>query len=129
MNMPDRFAHVHGDEDALPELTDAELKEGLEDVVDTIMCFGEFPQPRTSHDLFRRPVQRRLFDLQEWLVENWTTEDLANFVSMALTDFGLDFDERRLAEADRVSSRLKEELKDADFVEDRAFEMVEGATL
>lgn len=102
------------------------LERVLEDVVDTIMTFGEYQQPRFNR-LFTSAARPRLFDLQEWLTDNWSAEDIANFAMCALVDFGLDFAERRHREADRVRGQLMVELKDADFVMDMAEQLAEEA--
>lgn len=119
--MPDRLAHVHE-----PEGIDTEPfeKQALDDVVETLMLYAEYPRPIFSQ---RNGFAQRytLFNLLDWVTEHIDPADLAMFYIQQITDYSIDADDRRMQEADKVEKALREELRDSEIVRDRAIELEE----
>ncbi len=100
------------------EVTDAHLEQALESVVETIMLFGEYPQPRMHvRGILGTPPRRRLFDLHDWVIEN---VDAVNWYVRMVTEYGSEFDAQRLDETNRIEKLLREELRDSQIVYDKA---------
>lgn len=116
-----RYDNVHGDEHLTLDVESFERR-AIEDVVETIMLFGQYPQPRGAWD--KRPPRSVEFDLQEYLVEHRDDSDLANLAMCAIINFG-DFDERRLNENRKLEAELTEHLRDSQIVRDRAEDLAE----
>lgn len=119
-----RFDHVHGDEggiDTVPFMSRA-----LEDVVETIMLFGQYPQPRQvwRNGRFEQVSQRIRLDLAEWLQEHYEDE-LPTAAVCFLTLHGEDAFEAKQRHEKRVTALLTEELRDSDIVRERAEELAE----
>ncbi len=79
MTMPDRNSSIHGDEG----MYDPEpyVAEALDNIVGTVMLFGQWPQPRTSVASSLGYAPRRVeFDLAEWLVEEYEPAEMARFM-------------------------------------------------
>ncbi len=112
MTMPDRNAHIHGDEGTYdPE---PYRQRALDDVIETIMLFGQWPQPRTG-----RGIQGRIeFDLAEWCAENINADVLAAFLvsHIALDD---DRDIRQDKIEKEITAKLRAHLAESDMVDDK----------
>jgi len=120
---------LHGDESGLdlaPFMDDA-----LDDVIDTILLFGTYPQPRQMWQggrfvPCRRPVR---FDLADWVAENVEPVQLAE----SYTDFimsqalGLEGENRRDRQQKNVDKMLRDYLADSDIVRDKAEELAAEA--
>lgn len=124
--MSDALHIYHGDED-YKEGNDLYKERALEDVVETIMLYGEYPQPRRASYGLSFVQRIRQFDLREWLTENYKPEEIADFMVRAMTDYGLDFDEERLLQTDSIEKQLTVELRDSPIVLDKADELAREA--
>lgn len=96
----------------------------LEDVVDTIMLFGEYPQPNRH-----RTGPRKFFSLLDFLRSDKSPIDAAEayeFLVSGLTDYDSHMDARFKLEM-RVKAALTEHLKDSEIVSDRAGVLQEEA--
>lgn len=94
---------------------DPYMDEALNEVIETILLFGQYPQPNR-----RRPVQCK-FDLIEHLTNDWNPSELAAFLLVALTN-GDTFEAKMNAEK-RLTEELSDKLRDSEIVRDKAFEM------
>ena len=109
---------IHGDEGMID--IEPYLSRALEDVLDTIMLYGQYPQPSSS---MRIKPRRCLFDLMEWIYENRSGEDIRTTYICALvggTDAVLDAIARDRLE---ITRELRELLRDSDIVRDLAEEL------
>lgn len=99
-------------------------KQALEDVVDIVMAFGEYPQPRRgvmSH------AGTREFDLHAFLRSDASPIDVVevyDFLAAGVTDFGSDFDDKRWKFEKRVRDAVTEHLKDGPLVEAKFKELL-----
>ncbi len=113
--MPDRNAHIHGDENTYdPE---PYRQRALDEVIETIMLFGQWPQPRTGSG-WHTPTPRRVeFDLVDWISENLEPQDTAQFLMWSITnDDGAYTLQTNLEK--RIEERLRVELADSSMVDD-----------
>ena len=111
--MPDRNAHIHGAENTYdPE---PYRQRALDDVIETIMLFGQWPQPRTGHGWHN--AQRRVeFDLQEWIVENMGPNETAAFLVAHISGY----ESRDIMQSTfekRIEAALRTEFAESDMVE------------
>lgn len=93
----------------------------LGDVVETIMLFGEYPQPHRQRRFYPRQ-----FDLVPFLLRIHPAE-LREFVMLALTDHGRsgDFETARDRLEKQVRAMLMEHLRDSDMVRERVAQLIE----
>lgn len=119
-----RNDRAHGDEG----LTDFEpfMESALESVVETILFFGEYPQPRRVGTFIttgsRRPKQ---FDLYEFLEDKIELCELLEFFICSLNDqtnYGA-FSDLRSRWEKRIEKMLVEHLTGHAIVMDKALEM------
>ena len=110
MNYPDPLVGID---------TEPYEKQALDDVVDSILLWGQYPHGTKLGN--HRPV----FDLREWVNENIDPADLALFYIQQITDYSNEADVRRMDEAAKVEKALREELRDSQIVTDRAIELAE----
>ena len=102
----------HGDED---EKLALDLEGALEEVVETIMLFGQYPQPS------QRNRSRVEFRLDEYLSDHfWDEEAVLAAYEAYLTDFSTVFDEKRMRESARLSACLTDYLRNSVIVRDHA---------
>jgi len=107
--------------DAAPFMDDA-----LDEVIDTIMLFGVYPQPRQvwRDGRFHPAAERAQFDLQEWVAENIDPVQLAesytDFICSAA--FGVAGEDRRDQQQKAVDKMLRDFLAGSDMVRDKAEE-------
>ena len=121
MTMPDRNAHIHGDEGTYdPE---PYRQRALDDVIETIMLFGQYPQPRTGHGWHN--AQRRVeFDLQEWIVENMEPIETAAFLVAHISGY----ENRDIMQSTfekLIEAALRAHLADSDMVMEKIEELHE----
>ena len=105
---------AHGDEDMVAEPTDQQMEQALEEVVEAVMDYGQWPVRG-----------RARFDLYEHLLEN---RDPSYAWEMYVAAMSCNMDalaERIERERKRVETLLTENLRDADIVYDRAVENAE----
>lgn len=116
--MPDRNAKIHGDEGTYdPEPYRARA---LDDVIETILAFGQYPQPRTGR--YSPGVRRIEFDLREWCVENLEPDELAGFLVAHITVYDDTYGLQMKLERD-IEARLREELADSGMVNEKIDEI------
>lgn len=114
--MPDRNAHIHGDENTYdPE---PYRQAALDSVIETIMLFGEYPQPRTliGGRMCGQP-RRCEFDLQEWVTENMEPFETAAFLVAHITGYD-SCDVMQSTFEKMIEERLRVELADSGMVDD-----------
>jgi len=101
------------------------MARALNDVIETIMLFGVYPQPRRS---FRNGCYRNLagvrFDLSDWLFEHYADE-LPGLAAGFLTLNGDEAYEHKSRHEKRVIELIAEELRESEIVRDKALEMAE----
>lgn len=98
---------------------DPYMKYALDDVIETIMLFGQYPQPST------RFPSRPQFLLYEHIENEWDQRRITGLVIAALTDYSNEFFTTRMkADAD-LREELKDKLRDSDMVRDRARALAE----
>ncbi len=123
--MPDSLAHVHGDEGGID--LEPHMENALESVVETIMLYGEYPQPRRGdYRPFRPLVAVKQFDLWDWIADNINSDDRNEFLFAVTVDYmqhsSIVSDWR-----DKIEKRLMLELSDSEIVRDKALEYAEEA--
>ena len=115
MSLPEgsgRYDSVHGDEN---EKLALDLDAALEDVVETIMLFGQYPQPS------QRDRQRVQFQLDEYLSDHyWDEESVLSAYEAYLTQFSTAFDDKRMRESARLQENLTEHLRNSVIVREHA---------
>ena len=86
----------------------------LDSVIETIMLFGQYPQPRTGTG-WHTQTRRVEFDLSEWVAENMEPADLAHFMVVHICN-----DENKDLQRDKaekwIEEQLRGELVDSDMV-------------
>ena len=89
----------------------------LDDVIETIMLFGQWPQPNTGIGWIRS-ARRVEFDLAEWCAENINADVLAAFLvsHIALDD---DRDIRQDKIEKEITAKLRAHLAESDMVDDK----------
>ena len=97
----------------------------LDSVIETIMLFGEYPQPRTliGGRMYGHP-RRCEFDLQEWITENMEPCETAAFLVAHITGY----DSRDIMQATfekMIEERLRAELAESGMVESKIEELYE----
>ena len=132
MNMPDRNAHVHGDEGGIDVEPFAER--ALEDVVETILNFGVYPQPVRWKPGRTQPIPPTEFDLYEFLFEEndkgqmrIDPVDACEFFILAQKDhtrYG-PFETARSKWEKKITEMLTDHLRDSDMVTELAAQMAE----
>lgn len=123
-----RFDNVHGDEggiDLAPHMENA-----LESVVETIMNFGEYPQPRrVGLFITTGSPRRKQYDLYEELQDEKFIEhaDLLEFFICAMNDYSTcgAFSDLRGRWEKRLTEHLLDKLADSEIVRDKALEYAE----
>lgn len=124
--MPDSLAHVHGDEGGID--ISPYMPRALDDVIETILAWGVYPQPRLYPYAMRHlPARRVEFDLREWCNEHIDQSEMAELYVSMITDYSNEHDSRRMKEAARVEAMLREELRDAEITRERAERLAEEA--
>jgi hypothetical protein len=94
------------------------MQPALESVVETVMLFGQYPQP--SPNIHRqRQVQ---FLLCDWIGENIDVSTMAMSMSCSL-DYGTEFDTLRFKIEENIRLALVEHFKDSEIVQEKAEEM------
>ena len=115
MTLPEgsgRYDAMHGDEN---EKLALDLEGALEEVVETIMLFGQYPQPSQQN---RQRVQ---FQLDEYLSDHfWDEESVLSAYEAYLTQFSTAFDEKRMRESARLSESLTKHLRNSVIVREHA---------
>lgn len=107
----------HGDEDGID--IEPFMPRAMDDVVETILAFGEYPAPQ-QHSFFRNRCAPRQFDLQDWVSNNVEPADISALYVSMVTDFSSEHDARRLHESAKVEAQLRAELADSEIVRERA---------
>ena len=119
------YSGDHGDEglDLQPFLESA-----LEDVVETVMLYGQWPAPRRMiKGMPYRQLARVQFSLIEWVDENVNIDELVTYYVMANTQWGLDFDNFHMNETKALEKRLTEYLRGTEIVAERAEQLADEA--
>lgn len=110
---------IKGDPDAGTYDPDEYRERALDEVIETIMLFGIYPQPNP----YRAPRQTE-FDLAEWVAENVDVGELAQFLVAHIAN-----DDDKNTRQDRIekeiSARLRDHLRDSDMVADKIEELHE----
>lgn len=99
------------------------LEQALEEVVDIVMLYGEYPQPPRGGFSHRGT---RKFDLVDFLRDNPAVldpDDALGFFVHALTDYSGGFDEARHRWEKRITEAVTAKLKDSEIVRERADEL------
>ena len=112
MTLPEgsgRYDALHGDEN---EKLALDLDAALEDVVETIMLFGRYPQARRLGGK-QVPMQ---FSLYEYLENEWDSAEMSDLLVPMLTDFSSDFESYRMTAADALRNELNDHLRDSAIV-------------
>lgn len=112
------MSESHGDEHLTLKL---DLDEALADVVDTIMLYGEYPEPRPIGKP-RRPMQ---FSLHEYIENEWDTAEMSELLVPLLTDFSSDFAVTCMQAADDLRNELTDHLRDSKIVHERAEQLAQ----
>lgn len=115
--------------EVLSDLADSVLaadyvEQAQEDIIQTVMSFGCYPQPRRHYS------NRIKFDLREFLFDGdrISRDEVEQFFELAITNYGEEFFDSRSAWARRVEEMLVEYFTaDAKLVEERAQELAEQA--
>ena len=123
MHGPGRNDSIHGDEDWVGIPADIHA-DALSDVVNTVMLFGEYPQP-TGNKVDAQ--KRKRFDMYEWAREHVDAADMCDLYVSVVCGTADDYlHMQRLArEMKRVEAALTEHLRDSEIVDQRAAEMAE----
>ena len=117
MSGPGRYDDLHGDED---EKLALDMEGALEDVVETIMLFGQYPQPS------QRNRSRVQFQLDEYLSDHfWDEESVLGAYEAYLTQFNTAFEDKRMRESERLSESLTEHLRDSAIVREHAIRVAQ----
>lgn len=116
-----RFDHLHGDEDQVLDVESFE-KRALADVVETIMLFGQWPQPHWDKT---KPARRVAFDLNEFLADEYDASDLARIAVAALTLNGVEWMDFHSDEQKKLEAKITEHLRDSQIVRDHAEHLAE----
>lgn len=121
-----RYDHADPDEGTVD--IEPHLESALESVVETIMLYGEYPQPRRDYYTGGPAIQsRKEFDLWDWLAENINSDDRNEFM-FAVT---VDYRPHSTVLSDwrgKIEKRLMLELADSDMVRERAEQIAEEET-
>ena len=116
----------HGDE-GLIEITDRDMEVALEQVVETIIMFGQWPQPSRS-TLYERRNNIKPFDLVDFMMDRNTIEfsDLVEFIVAGFSDYSLGgyFSDLRYRYEKKVTDVLMAHLKDSDIVREQAIKNI-----
>ena len=103
------------------------MESALESVVETIMLYGEYPQPRLfPRGILGTPPRRKQFDLWDWLVDNISNDDRNEFVFGMTTEYRTHSDILSNWQK-KIEKQLMEFLADSDMVIDKAQEYAEEA--
>lgn len=109
----------HMDETAM----ESYRERALEDVVETIVCFCEYPQPATIGSPFYR-LKPRQFDLYEFVQKTYDKVELNDFAVSWMMNNRDDFDRRSRAETE-LRRRLTLALRKSPIVEALAISLTE----
>lgn len=103
------------------------MENALESVVETIMLFGEYPQPRRGdYRPFRPIAPGKEFDLWDWLAENINSDDRNEFMFSVTVDY----QSHSTVLSDwrgKIEKRLLLELADSDTVREKALQFAAEA--
>ncbi len=123
MTIPDR----HAKDDPERDTYDPEpyRQAALDSVIETIMLFGQWPQPRSSLRIWLNEQPRRVeFDLAEWMAENFEPAEMSAFIVAHICN-----DDDRNARQDdierRIETQLRDELAESGMVESKIEELHE----
>jgi len=108
---------------------DAELPQewhdkALDEVIDTVLATGQWPDRTTGAQASHRRVE---FDLIEWLYEEYDGSDIARVFLTLLTDFSNDADLLRLNESAKLERKLREYFADSEIVAELGARMMDEA--
>jgi len=110
---------VTGDPDAGTYDPDEYRERALDEVIETIMLWGQYPAPNPY-----RPPRRIEFDLAEWVAENVDVSELAQFLGAHIANDEKKDEKQLVLEVD-ISAKLSEHLRDSDMVADKIEELHE----
>lgn len=105
---------AHGDEDMRKELTERELELALEEIVETILDYGQWPRKG-----------RAQFDLYDWLMEGRDPSYAWEMLLCAISDNTQALETRIKRERAEVERMLIKHLTGTDMVSDRASEIAD----
>ncbi len=109
---------VQGDPEAGTYDPEPYRERALDDVIETIMLFGQWPQPRP----WRGGTVRRVeFDLCDWIADNLEPSELAAFAVGQIC--GEDTASGRLHLERDITEQLRAELSDSEMVNDHIDEL------
>ncbi len=113
---------VQGDPEAGTYDPEPYRARALDDVIETIMLFGQWPQPRTGKGWHMAAKPSAQFSLVDWLIENEEPCDLAAFVvRQIMLDDERDVWQNRMEK--RITEKLRAELSDSEMVNDHIDEL------
>lgn len=107
---------------------EAQMENALDHVLETILLFGQYPQPRRPYPSdypLRVPPSRRIqFDLQEWIDKHIDRAQLVEtYAEYIMQDaLGVDGHDRHDRQVKQVENMLREELADSEIVREKAEE-------
>ena len=100
---------AHGDEDTRRELTERELELALEEIVECVLQYGQWPRKG-----------RAQFDLYDWLMENRDPSYAWEMYLCAISDNSGAIENRIRRERASVEAMLTKHLQGSDIVSDLA---------
>jgi len=100
---------AHGDEDQRRELTERELELALEEIVECVLDYGQWPQKGRAN-----------FDLYDWLMENRDPSYAWEMYLCAVSDNSYAIENRIRRERASVEAMLTKHLQGSDIVSDLA---------
>ena len=98
---------------------DMYMQSALESIVETVMLYGQYPQPRASQ---YRPERKVQFLLADWIGDNIDVSTMAMFMACSL-DYSGDFDDLRNKNEENIRLALMEHFRDSEIVQEKAEEM------
>ncbi len=120
-----RMDHLHGDEDQVdPERY---LEPALEEVVEIIMNFGQWPQPRRVGTFITTGSNApKLLDLYDCLADRIDYSELLEYFILSLNDRGIigPFSDSRARWEKRVEKMLVDHLTGSELVADHAAKLM-----
>lgn len=119
---------THGDEDGID--LEPHMENALESVVETIMRFGEYPQPRKHiPGMPYRNLRPRQFCLHDWILEKniFDPSELREYFILSMNDHSItgSFSDARSRWEKELEKRLKELLAGSEMVQEKAREFAE----
>ena len=100
---------AHGDEDQRRELTERELELALEEIVECVLQYGQWPQKGRAN-----------FDLYDWLMENRDPSYAWEMYLCSISDNTQALESRIRRERASVEAILLTHLQGSDLVQDLA---------